>query len=283
VPTNSGRNEGCLVHDGLVRDYLMEVPVSLDTTVMVPLVLFFHGGGGNMFGVQRTGIFREARERGWLAVSLQGADLGQSEEVGFTWNAVTCCGVAFNNDVDDIGFVRALVEELKANFLIDPARVYATGFSNGAMLTHRVASELSDIFAAVAPSAGTIGGSAVGSSQTVTISPPPRPVPILLMHGMKDTHVKFGGGVNFRDRFDFSFRDSVAFWAKVNGCDPTPITAEESWGTSTTFEGCNPNGDVVANAYSELGHAFPTIAKDAGIDGAIQVMDFFAEHELPAA
>ena len=281
VPTARGKSEGCLFYDGLKRAYLLQIPASLDPTVPAPLVMFFHGGSGNMSGVLRTGIFREARDRGWLAVSPQGADVGQPAENGFTWNAVHCCGESFQNDVDDVGFVRSLVSELEGVLPIDPARIYVAGFSNGAMFTHRVGSELSDIIAAIAPSSGTIGGSRVESGQMVTIDAPPRPLPIMLMHGVKDTTVPIGGGFGKRKRFDLSFRDSVAFWVKANGCDPEPTTTEEDWGTHNLFSGCEANGDVVANTYSELGHAFPTIEKGAGTDGAIQVMDFFAAQRLP--
>lgn len=281
VPTEQGKQEGCLVHDGILHRYLLQVPASYDPSNPAPLVMYFHGGGGNRFEVQRTGIFTGARDRGWLAVSVEGAELGQPADVGYTWNAMNCCGAPFVNGLDDIGMVRALIEELSDAYEVDPTRVYATGFSNGAMLVHRIGSELSDIVAAVAPAAGTIGGAPEADSPTVTIAPPPRPVPILLMHGMQDSHVRFEGGVNFRDRLDLSFQESASFWAAANGCNPDPVRTEESWGIHAVFENCDEPGDVVANAYREMGHAFPTIAKDAGVDGAVQVMDFFAAHTLP--
>ncbi len=280
VPTGHGQQGGCIVNQGLVREYLLQVPSSYDTSAPTPLVMFFHGGSGNMKGVFRTGLFGEARERGWLAVSLQGADIGNVP--GYSWNAVHCCGISYSRGVDDIGFVRALVTELEDALNVDSSRIYASGFSNGAMLVHRIGSEMSDVVAAIAPASGTIGGADPSSGPAVTIAPPPGPIPVMLMHGVQDTTVNFRGGVSkHADRFDISFVNSASFWANANGCDPTPTTADESWGTHATFGGCPEHGELIANAYDDLGHAFPTVAKDAGVDGAIQVMDFFARQQLP--
>jgi len=280
VPTGQGQQDGCIVNQGLVREYLLQVPSSYDTSTPTPLVMFFHGGSGTMKGVFRTGLFGEARERGWLGVSLQGADIGNIP--GYSWNAIHCCGISYYRGVDDIGFVRALVTELEDALNVDSSRIYASGFSNGAMLVHRIGSEMSDVVAAIAPASGTIGGADPSSDPAVTIAPPPGPIPVMLMHGVQDTNVNFRGGVSkHADRFDISFVNSVSFWAKADGCDPTPTTTDESWGTHATFSGCPDHGEVIANAYDDLGHAFPTIAKGAGVDGAIQVMDFFARQQLP--
>lgn len=71
-----------------------------------------------------------------------------------TWNAGTCCAYLVINNVDDVGFVRALVATLAEKVPIDRRRVYATGLSNGAMMSHRLAAEAADLIAAVAPVAG---------------------------------------------------------------------------------------------------------------------------------
>src|SRR3972149_6035846 len=70
-------------------------------------------------------------------------------------NGGHCCGEAAKNNVDDVGFVRALIDELATLINIDPGRVYATGFSNGAIMVYRLACELSDRIAAIGPVAAT--------------------------------------------------------------------------------------------------------------------------------
>jgi len=71
-----------------------------------------------------------------------------------TWNAGACCAYAMSNNVDDVGFVRALVTKLTESIPIDRRRIYATGLSNGAMMSHRLAAEAADLIAAIAPVAG---------------------------------------------------------------------------------------------------------------------------------
>ena len=71
-----------------------------------------------------------------------------------TWNAWNCCGYALKNGIDDVDFIRALIEGLQKRYAIDSKRMFATGLSNGAMMSYRLACELSDKIAAIAPVAG---------------------------------------------------------------------------------------------------------------------------------
>src|SRR6185369_11336984 len=72
-----------------------------------------------------------------------------------TWNAGKCCGQnASTRNIDDVGFISGLIDQLKTKYRVDAKKVYATGHSNGAMLCYRLASELSTKLAAVGPNAG---------------------------------------------------------------------------------------------------------------------------------
>ncbi|MCB9611537.1 MAG: prolyl oligopeptidase family serine peptidase [Sandaracinus sp.] len=103
-----------------------------------------------------------------------------------TWNAGGCCGSAVRDDVNDVGFVAAILDRLEGELCLDRDRVFATGMSNGGMMSHRLGCELSERFAAVAPVAGTLMFDACT---------PTRPVHVMHVHGSDDGHVPWEGGL----------------------------------------------------------------------------------------
>ncbi len=162
--------EGRLRSGGLVRSYRLFVPAHLKQPA--PVVVVLHGGLQTPGGVaDMTGFDREAERQGFLAVYPAG--------VGRTFDAGVCCGPAKRLGVDDVGFVRDLLGHLATRYDMDPSRVYATGISNGGLLAYRLACELPDVFAAVAPVAATLVGECDPSS----------PVSILHIHGLRDRNI----------------------------------------------------------------------------------------------
>lgn len=162
-------------HDGLDRQYAIYVPSSYDGNgPPVPLVLGFHGGYGTGAGFQRNYAYDELAEaEGFIAVYPNGAENYRS------WNAGQCCGRAEGLEIDDVGFVSALIDTLVGRYRIDTTRIYATGMSNGGMLTYRLACELGHRFAAVAPVACTMV--LAGPCQARV------PVPLLHIHSEPDS------------------------------------------------------------------------------------------------
>src|SRR5262249_25520076 len=144
-------------------------------------------------------------------------------------NVMHGCGSAFRGNVDDVGYVKAVLQELNSKYKIDPKRIYATGMSNGAMLTHRLAAEMSDVFAAAAPVAGTLRGKENatsdenGGADQKRIARPNNPVAMIMIHSKMENNVLYDGrttkaGVE-RGRIDLSVADSVSIWVKANCCD----------------------------------------------------------------
>ena len=124
------------------RIYLVHVPKSYDDAKPTPVVLAFHGGGSNAEQMVRfCGLNGKADEAGFIVVYPNGTGLFPRT---LTWNGGNCCGYAMRNKVDDVAFVRALLDDLAKVARIDNKRVYATGMSNGAIISYRSASELSD-------------------------------------------------------------------------------------------------------------------------------------------
>lgn len=223
------------------RTYDLFVPNGYDAQTPLPLVFNFHGWGSNPEQQMAFSQYNEiAAEYGFAVVYPAGLDN--------SWNAGACCGESMSAEVDDVGFVRALVEELDASMCIDRARVYATGMSNGGFLSHLLACEVSDIFAAVAPVAAVLGIEADACT-------PPRVVPVHHTHGTADQLVPYEGG-GLVDSISVS--ESIEGWVARNGCEPEPAeTFNDEPVRCQTWSGCGEYGEVVLCLGEEVSHCWP--------------------------
>jgi len=281
----SGDYTETLYFDGLTRTYLLHLPPAYTVSQKLPLVIVLHGGYGNAINISNTtGMSTEADRRGFIVVYPNGTGAIP------TWHAVHCCGSALFNNIDDVGFIRSLIQSLTATLAIDGHRIYATGLSNGAMLSYRLGAELSDVLAAIAPVAGTIGGQATDASPTVTIRIPDQPVPVIVFHGQLDQNVLYDGGhgtATSGTRVDLSVAQSILFWVQHNGCAPTPQVSVSASGniTTETYTRCRNRADVTLYTIGNQGHAWPG-GRDAPlgdeptheITATPLIYDFFMQH-----
>lgn len=271
----SGTEEFRLEHDGLKRTYLLHIPPQYDGTKELPLVMFFHGGFGTAKHASEHYNWNEKSDaEGFLMVYANGTGTFQ------TWNAAHGCGSAFRNKIDDVGFVKALVEEVRSKVKVDPKRIYATGMSNGAMLTYRLGAELPQLFAAIAPVAGSIGGKESPTATEKRIPEPANPVAAIIVHGKADQNVRYEGGQSGgveKSRVDLSIADAVKFWTKVNACAATPQREELQNGAVIKEAYASTTGaDVVLYTVVNGGHAWPGGKKTraiGGYDAASQSLD----------
>jgi len=125
----------------------------------VPLVVAFHGGGGQAQSLIEQSMFSQVADQNNFIIAYANgtgdpSTTNNTNLAGLTWNDGICCGYAKQNHVDDVAFTKYVINEIESNYSIDPTKVYAVGFSNGADLTHRLACELSDTIAAIAPVSG---------------------------------------------------------------------------------------------------------------------------------
>jgi polyhydroxybutyrate depolymerase len=216
------------------RSYRIHVPPSYDGSNPMPLVVVLHGFPGTAKEmVISLGMNEKADEEGFIAVYPNGHTYWRDfDEVrSGLWCLINFhyWGFCFNpwafDNVDDVGFIRTLIETLQTTLEIDSSRIYITGLSNGAMMTYRLGAELSDIVAAIAPVAGTIGGIWTGHPLYI-IPEPEHPLPVIVFHGMNDSAVPYNGG---GWHSCISVNDSVSFWVENNQCDPNPqINISES-------------------------------------------------------
>jgi polyhydroxybutyrate depolymerase len=230
---------------GLNRTFLVHVPPSYTGQNPVPLVLDIHGLGSN--SSQQAGLsgFREkSNEAGFIVAWPQG--------VGNSWNAYGCCGTADFLRIDDPAFLRAVVARISQLGSIDQRRIYVTGLSNGGFMTHRMACEAADLFAAAAPVSAPL-------NTTQSTCRPSRPITVVAFHGLNDGIVPYGGGL-FQ-----SAQNSLSTWASINVCVsgrtvfelPGPARCE-------TFETCNGGAETGLCSLNS-GHIAYTDQRDLNI------------------
>ena len=280
APSATGDASYTITHDGIERTYILHVPPSYDDSQPAPLVLGFHGGGGNADTQMQTSKFSDlADEKGFIVAYPNGT--GRREDKLLTWNGGTCCAYAAINQIDDVGFVRAMITEIENNYRIDAKRIYATGLSNGGIFSYRLACDASDIFAAIAPVSGT---------QNTIRCNPTQPVSVIHFHGTADEHVPYNGGAGDKSLVDVNFasvKDSIDFWLSEDQCQQTPQTETFADIQHDIYSNC-ASGTAV-ELYTIIGgkHAWPGSDGPAWLGGdqptqsisATRIIwDFFEKH-----
>ena len=281
--------QASLVWDGQSRTYQVHVPENLPEGA--PLVVTLHRGGSNASQtVTLTGLNAIADREGFIAVYPEGT-ANRLFPTFKTWNAIHCCSVAYEQDVDDIGFLAALIQKLTADYSLDPKQVYVTGISNGAMMAHRLASEKSNLIAAIAPISGTIGEDPDISDRITTekiISVPQEPVAVAIFHGTADRRVPYAGGegkpiIGTPHRSDLSVAESAKFWVKANSCNPTPQSQSLPPAKLDLYSGCRAGTEVAVYSLDGYNHVWPWTQAifPGGKSTSNLIWEFFAAHHKP--
>ncbi len=234
---------------GLARTYSVHAPAG----VQHPngLVINLHAAGAT--GQDQAGLTHYdsvADAHGFVVAYPDGVD--------FSWADGRGASVPDRQGVDDVGFIAALVGKLVSDFGIDPGHVYATGLSAGAFMADRLACDRADLFAAVAPVAGTLGAYVPCS--------PSRPVAVIETHGTADPVVPFDGGTmtGRGGVSDILAAPAMAErWRQVDGCQGAPtddVLPDSGDGTQThrlTSSACSAGTAVVFMRVDGGGHTWP--------------------------
>ena len=252
-----------LSHNDLNRKYIVHVPKTYNKNEKTPVVLVFHWGGWNADnGPEYFGLNEKSENDGFIVVYVEWSGKKVLWKTFATWNAGRCCSSALKNNVDDVGFVSAMIEKLKSDFNADEKKIYATGMSNGAQMVYRLACELSDKIAAIAPS---------GSQGTFDNCQPKRPVPVLHIQGKIDPCSYYEWGTCWRCMADFwnkiwisvksddwkciPIPDYINAWRIRNGCsDELSMTFENKGAICETYVDCQQNAEVTLCTVDGLGH-----------------------------
>lgn len=245
---------------GVDRQYLLHLPAGYTSANQsYPLLLVLHGGAGNAHQFQDQTHFNAlADAEGFIVAYPDG--VGLFEMSFHVWNSGHIAS-PFGELADDVTFLANLVTHLITRYAVNTSRVYVTGHSNGAMMTYRMAAEHPELFAAVAPVSGTIGGKASPEAPPYQIPAPATPVSVVHVHGEQDRNVKYTGGYpesGFQEgvRWDLPVNESIAFWVAQNQCDPTPVTEPSSTGAITLdrYAGSPCGAEVVLVSLQHVNH-----------------------------
>lgn len=265
-PKAPGEYTITLAHAGQDRSYILHLPPQYDGHKALPLVLAFHGGGGNARQLLGSNHLVAVAEReGFILVAPNGS--GRFKHKLLTWNVGFGFGYAMKHDIDDIGFVRKLLDELEDELNIDSRRIYATGISNGGFLCHFLAAHLPDRIAAIAPIVASIGGKKKASDPMMMPPKPASPVAVIAFNGGKDKHIPYAGGKQIKSVgkpvYIASAKQTQLFWTRANGCNNSPEIETDPAGhyqIITYGKGCMGR-EVVQYLIRDQGHAWPGGAK----------------------
>jgi len=261
VPTPGNHNESLEVGTGvhkMTRTFIVHVPPKFDGKSKVPVVFMLHGAGGSGEGaIPETGWDAKSDREGFIAVFPDGTPPRPLLPARFLmnprlWNDGSGRGAIGVNNVDDLGFISAMIDFLEAHYAADPARVYCTGFSNGASMTFSVGLNLSNRVAAIAPVAGHLWER---DKQLVY------PVPLLYIVGTADPLNPLGGGKVKLPWETIENRppvgDSLKEWERMLGCGPEVRTARGKGVLEITYDQCAKGGEVEYYKVTGLGHIWP--------------------------
>jgi polyhydroxybutyrate depolymerase len=252
-----GNSTLMIPHAGAMRSYILHVPPQYDGRTRMPVVVDMHGLGQTAAGQPSQGGWnRKADAVGIIMIYPQG--------LNNSWNGGPCCGPSQMMNVDDVGFLKAAVTKTAQDGCVDLKRVYASGLSNGGVMSHYLGCVAADFFAAVAP---------VSAGNRVMPCTPARPITVVNVRGRQDNLVVFNGNATWPSAMaDFEK------WSQADGCTGTPTMSHGmlcqtrtqcSGGVEVTL--CSiDGGHVLYGAAAQQMAAVPDVAWEA-----------FARHSLP--
>jgi polyhydroxybutyrate depolymerase len=267
-----------IVSGGLQRTAAVYVPPSYDGVHPMPIVLVLHplsATAGIMRDIVKVEPFADDPQHGFIALFPDG--------IMMSWNAGECCSM--DPKPDDVGFMHDLVATVAGRWRVDPARLYAMGYSNGAALAHRLACELPGGVTAFVSVAG-----ALGREIRPTCSPP-HATPVLAIHGTADEIVPYSDDsdlIPLASLVTFpSALSSDAFWANAEGCTPPAPPYFVQGDVSCARRACRDGATVGLCTVTGGGHQWPggpwvpglgTSTED--LDATAAAVALFREHGL---
>lgn len=283
--------EKTIMVDGIAREYLLYVPAAYDGSEAWPFVLNFHGylskpkrqmAATSMNAVADTAHFLVAYPKGLkIDISTVANRYKKLPKRGNGWNIY---GALSGND--DLAFVNGIIDETEATYNVNSQKIYATGMSLGAIMTHYLACELNGRIAAIA---SVVGG--LQDDERFDCDPVHN-IPVLIMAGTADDFAPYDGRLN-----GIGPEATARFWRTHNGCsaDSTVTTFEDqnmgdgSTVTRFTYKNCNGNAEVVFYKIEGGGHTWAGDANFPGMLGNVnrdiqassEIWNFFNRHELP--
>jgi polyhydroxybutyrate depolymerase len=266
VNLGAGDYDFSLEFGGLLRTYKIHVPPSYNKKSPMPAILNLHGGGGNADGQIRTSWMNATADKdGFITIYPDGTGKKILGKFFGTWNSGSCCGPAKVNNVDDVGFISKVINGVEKKFNIDKKRIFATGYSNGAMMAMKLACEIPDQIAAIAT---------IASTQVIFDCKSTHPIPMIHFHGTDDQCHFYNGGMCggcFADFFNSigmplekseyvcgSAQSDIDSWRIQNGCNSeSRIVFQKGTTKCISYDICKDNGEVEFCTMNGAGHVWP--------------------------
>jgi polyhydroxybutyrate depolymerase len=290
TPTNYDYSSS-IFSGGLQRTYNVHISSSYDKTRPTPLLIVLHGGGGTGQGMTKLASFNAISDReNFIIVYPDGFEKHWNDGRGVQQYRAQI------QNVDDVGFISSLIDRISDELNIDAKRIYVTGISNGAMMSHRLGCELSQKIAAIAPVAGNI------PVNMASIWAPSRPVPVLIINGTDDPLVPWAGGDVHFGSLELgqvlSVEDTVKFWVTNDKCPSLPLVtqlpdkdpSDRTRVRTEIYGGCQDGAEVVLYAVEGGGHTWPgglqylpesIIGRTSrDFDASEVIWQFFKEHPI---
>lgn len=238
---------GSFEFEGSTRDYKVFLPKNYTDTIKLSLIIYLHSYG-------------------WTA--QQGMDYTKLNQVADTSNFIVVYPSAFPNwnsgigdnsnlptpNINDVGFIDALIDTLSNNYNIDLERIYACGYSNGSFMSYKLACQLSHRIAAIA----SVGG--VVSANTATNCNPLRTIPVLQIHGTTDPWVPINGTPDWN-----SVDQTLSYWTNFNNCVEADTTilqdldqTDNCFVKKISYTNCSNNSNVIFYKVINGGHTWPS-------------------------
>lgn len=240
-PLPDGASQYSMTVDGLNRSYRVYRPPGL--AAAAPLVVMMHGGFGTAANAEKRYGWDELAESAKFVVAYP-------DGASRAWNAGGgCCGRSAVDGVDDVGFITAMVADIRRRVAVDQARIYATGISNGGIMAYTLACN-TDLFAAIGPTAAT----------QLDPCPAPHPTSVLHIHGTADRNIRYDGGpgIGVAHIDGLSVPDVNAFWRNADQCAPPAVSTERRLTTSAAE--CPDGRGVQLITVDGGGHEWPAFA-----------------------
>ncbi len=268
------------VFENRKRTFEIHIPPTYNGSTKVPLLIAMHGGFGSGAQLEtQSQLSIKADANNFIVVYPDG--IGDPILNIRTWNAGGCCGYSMNNNINDVGFISALIDTMLRRYTIEAKRVYATGMSNGGFMSYRLACELSHKIAAIAPVAATMN---------VYACNPSRAIPIIHFHSYADSNVPFEGGIGsgVSNHYNPPVDSVLNAWAGKNTCGIRNDTMHK--GTdylSIRWTSCKCTYEEILYASFDGGHSWPGGKKTpVGDSGSVYInandlmWDFFQKYTL---
>jgi polyhydroxybutyrate depolymerase len=224
-----------ITHDDTTRKYLEYIPASYTGNEAFPVVFVLHGLGDNMNNFYNVGMNYIADTAGFILIIPEALEFSMMGYTMTAWNSgASSNGITPNTDVDDTGFLMAVLDSLETHYTIDTTQVYFFGLSMGGYMCNKLACEKADRINAIASVSGTMG---------VNYTPEPvLPIACLHIHGTNDETVAYTGNTSGMDADSL-----VNYWIAHNNNDTAAIeyTYPDTVDDNLVFERyVYPNGDA---------------------------------------